>query len=117
MNERKKITRTKPPKENHSTKFNRLVDQAFAAHPYKNQSLHRYLWIRMELTTKPTPAEQIEIDQVLEQMATLSSCMGLDSTPDERYEYRLKCARLMLRIKMIHEEFYWDIQIQSDYGV
>ena len=95
-------------------KFSRLVKQAKALYPYKNQGNDRYLYLCKELTPQPTPEEKEKIDVHLEAISMLRSNQGIDSTPEERNQYLGVERYHMQKIRQIHEAFYWSVVIQSE---
>lgn len=103
----------RPRNLNHSTKFHRIVEQAKARYPYKNLIIERYIYVVSEIS-RPTKDQQIEIDKLLQEMAEKNSTLGIDSTPEERFEVKKYCKIRMMRIKLINPLYYSTLICQDE---
>ena len=109
----RKKYRKKAPKEGQTRKFNTLVHQACTLYPYKNQKTKRWIYVISELT-RPSPDQWKEIEPLLEEMTNQGATLGIDSTPEEKYNYQLYCRSRLLRIKTINPLYYSTIVVQFD---
>lgn len=54
------------------------------------------------------------IDIQLEKLSKLTSNMGIDSSPEEKSEFKEKCKTCLMEIKEIDEDFYNEIDPYSE---
>jgi hypothetical protein len=90
---------------------NKIAEKKF---PHPTEEWKRKIWVKKILTEQEMTAQQLmDIHVILENMASLTSNQGTDSTPEEKKQFKKDYKELVDQIKEISPDYYKTIKCQD----
>lgn len=73
---------------------------------HENVKWKREIWIKEQLIPELSPEDLNEIHELLKDLTSLTSDMGIDSSDEDKKIYKQMTSKIMKKIKEISPEYY-----------